>query len=95
MLSWPCAKMLQVWTHPESLSLSDPRKLNPGFEEEVKQLLPDKTNNKMNKSFYATSTIIFDNLLPIRTPTKFSLFLIYLSILTGSQLLLKEYYICP
>lgn len=42
--------------------------LTPASEEELKQLLPDWAINKMNKIFHATSTMIFDNLLPTSIP---------------------------
>lgn len=67
--------------------------ITPASEEKLKQLLPAWTNNKMNKSFHATSTI-FDNLLSVSSKT-FSLFLIYLFLLADSQLPLSEYYTHP
>lgn len=83
----------QVQTSPGISSLGNPLEFTSASEEELKQLLPAWTNNKMNKSFHATSTI-FDNLLSTSSKT-FSLFLIYLFLLADSQLPLSEYYIYP
>ena len=81
----------QVQSSPEIFSLDNPMEFTPASEEELKQLLPVWSNNKMNKSFHATSTI-FDNLLSTSSKT-FSLFLIFLFLLADSQLPPSEYYI--
>lgn len=49
----------------------------------------------MNKSFYATSTVIFDNLLPSSTPRTLSLFLIYLSFQLIASYYLKNVIYVP
>ena len=81
----------QVQTSPRIFSLGNPMEFTPTSEEELKQLLPAWTNNKMNKSFHATSTI-FNSLLSISSKI-FSLFVIFLFLLADSQLPPSEYYI--